>query len=516
MSRVRMAVALFRFIPSTLALLACRQINPEFCRHHPADVDCVRLSGLEDACTADLDCSPSTPICDLARATCVACTADRAGACGDATPVCGAGQTCRSCALDGECASRTCLPDGSCAPVLDVLYVNPNATDLATCMPDDHCSLARALSLVDGTKATIRLDPAVYSLLASRVLPNDLHLVGRDATIQRDAAGSGPTLIVPTSANITIDYVTVQGGDGNGAGIQCLDATLTLRAITVQGNAGAGIQSSNSMLLMSGVTVQGNAGPGIQSSNSTLAMNGVTVKDNTGVGIACTGGALTMEDGAIQDNADVGILGSSCELSIARSRIQGNEGAGIVVSRGGLALARSRVLGNRGGGVSLQMATYDLENDVIAENGGPGATVGGVAISSILSPVGHVFAFNTVARNQNAGGSVPGVACSGVAMPVPMTSSIVFDNGSAAQVEGSNCVWTYSAIGSSAGTPVPAGAGNVAGDPRFVDPDHHDYHLQAASPARDAADPSATLAIDIDGDTRPQGARPDIGADEIP
>jgi len=61
----------------------------------------------------------------------------------------------------------------------------------------------------------------------------------------------------------------------------------------------------------------------------------------------------------------------------------------------------------------------------------------------------------------------------------------------------------------------PAGAGNRSIDPLFVDPAHDNFHLQIASPVRDAADPAATLAVDIDGDARPQGPGRDMGADEI-
>jgi hypothetical protein len=66
-----------------------------------------------------------------------------------------------------------------------------------------------------------------------------------------------------------------------------------------------------------------------------------------------------------------------------------------------------------------------------------------------------------------------------------------------------------------AGTVALLGAGNLLVDPLVVDVLHGDLHLRAASPVRNAADPAATLADDIDGDARPQGAGRDMGADEI-
>jgi hypothetical protein len=438
-------LALFALL---VPLASCRQLDPLFCEAHPMDVDCARLAGGgidAGGCTSDIQCPKLAPICDISSSMCVQCTATETSACGGTTPVCGADLTCRGCAVDAECASQTCLPDASCASLLDVLYVSPDATDLATCMPHDHCSLARALGLVDGTKSTIRLDPARYALPATLALPNDLHLVGRDAVIDRDGGGTGATLIVVANANIAIDYVTVQGGDGPG-------------------------------------------GPGISCSNATLALRGVTVQDNGGAGISA----------------------SDCALAIAESRIVNNQSIGVAAFQGSLALTRSLVLGNRGGGVTVQLAAYDLENDVIAGNGGPASAVGGVAISSVIAPAGHVFAFNTVVHNQTAG-TTPGVVCSSFANPVPMVDSIVFDNAAGLQVEGNNCIWMYSDIG-----PIAApGTGNLSSDPLFVDPVHNNFHLQVSSPARDAADPAAALAVDIDGDARPQGAGRDLGADEI-
>lgn len=444
----RSALALPLLLLSALPALSCRRFNSRFCEAHPQDVDCGGPAGGQiDAgtCTNNAHCSHPTPVCDIASSMCVQCIAADASACSGTTPVCGLDETCRGCTVDSECASLTCLPDGSCAPVMGVLYASPDGADPAACLPNDRCSLARALDLIDGERSTIRLDPGIYGLPATLVAFGEVHLVGRRAVLDRNAVGSGPTLAVESGTTLSLDYVTVQGGDGDtGDGIDCNGATLTLREVTVQ--------------------------------------------DNDGVGVSSAG----------------------CTLAIAHSQILGNRGIGIVQAGGALALTRSLVLGNQGGGLALDRAAYDVENDVIAKNGGPSSGLGGVSISSVTTPVGHVFAFNTVAQNQATLGTTAGVVCKSFANPVPMTGGIVFDN-AGFQVEGGNCVWTYSDIG-----PVPVtGASILSSDPLFVDPVHNNFHLQVSSPARDAADPAAALAVDVDGDVRPQGAGRDMGADEI-
>ena len=65
-------------------------------------------------------------------------------------------------------------------------------------------------------------------------------------------------------------------------------------------------------------------------------------------------------------------------------------------------------------------------------------------------------------------------------------------------------------------SPKPAGSGNIAKDPLFVDAANGDFRLQWASPAKDKA--SAKLAaggLDLGGIPRTVGAAPDMGAHEV-
>lgn len=58
-----------------------------------------------------------------------------------------------------------------------------------------------------------------------------------------------------------------------------------------------------------------------------------------------------------------------------------------------------------------------------------------------------------------------------------------------------------------------SGTNPLSGDPRFVDPAGGDYHLGAGSAAIDVGG-DAGVTTDIDGDPRPIGLAPDVGADE--
>jgi hypothetical protein len=223
--------------------------------------------------------------------------------------------------------------------------------------------------------------------------------------------------------------------------------------------------------------------------------------------LAITGGTGMATDPAISISS-----GGAPKLSLTRVTVGGNQGLGISATAGALTISQSTISGNTGGGIAISGAQFDITNSFIVSNGGVSSPFGGVSLAQIGNGA-RKFEFNTVSNNGGVDGSVIGVVCSLVTQPIVLSNNIVYANqigGTRTQVGGAMCSWTYSNIGPD----MIAGTGNISADPLFVNPTQGNFHIPATSPARDVADPAATIAVDFDGDARPQATRRDMGADE--
>ncbi len=442
-----------------LAATACARQEPNYCptarNHNCLELDAalpVIDADADLSCRGDQDCEGATPVCDLdGTRACVQCTTSKPAACVSTTPVCNADNTCRRCSDHADCASRVCLPDGSCATEASVAYVAPGGSSsecsLAAPCPTLDAALKRTLpfvkvaaGLVKDNKTTT-IDGQAVTIFADR-----------GATLDRD--GDGPILQIQSDgADVKIFDLVIKGATG-GAGGDGIDLTP---------NGGS----------------------------PKLSITRVTIGDNQGLGLSASGGSL----------------------AITQSTVSGNDGGGVSVSGGSLTLSQSTISENRGGGVSATgtNTTFDITNNIVTYNGvatGSGATqVGGLSL--LPNTLGSRFERNTVAFNKCNGAIFRGgVTC--VGEMVSALGNIVYGNTEGAvtsngtQLSGS-CVFGNSlALGSVAGD---LGFKSPVTDPL-------DFHLTANSPASvvDAAGPCA--GTDFDGDARPVGNACDLGADE--
>jgi len=466
----------YAFALAMIVVAGCHKDN-NYCPGANPDNSCAEIDAkVADGCSSNATCTAPKAVCDLAGSkTCVQCVApDDTSACTATSPVCGNDHTCRGCTAHTDCpVSDVCLPDGSCADTSVVAYVAPTGTDNTSCTKATPCTkVAKAL-------ATSRPYVKFTGTTDEQVSINN-----QNATLLADP-GAKLTYTTGTGILLKIDGTSVV-------------SIFDLEIADALGTTGASISLQNgntATVTLQRVKIDGNGGAGVTASGGTLTVTQSTISGNTGGGITASGGGT---------------------LTVTQSTISGNTGGGITASGGGtLTVTQSTISGNTGGGITVGAGTtFILVGNIFFLNGNGSASVGGVSIMTSQSTTNRLE-FNSFNKNTTQDGVASAIYC--VAGTFTARNNILSGNGTQTQLDqtGGSCTHAYSIVRPGA---LPAGTGNSAADPLFVNTTTGDLHIQTSSPAHAAADPSSNLtgvaAKDLDGD--PRVAPADIGADQLP
>ncbi len=240
---------------------------------------CETTSGGCVQCLATPDCAAlaATPVCEPASHTCVECVI--ASDCPGTKPVCDA-NACRAPCVDAECPSGAIAEDVGCVAEADVVYLDPNGSDVGSCNRVAPCkTLAFAVSVTTAARNHIVFKPGQYSSNEEYYSSTDtqapaLFFHGHGAEVQGPTGGDGCVMDLGLSTTVRDLRVTVRGGahtaicvsagptvlervdttGGDGArGIQ-VTATATVREFTMSaGYEGVVVGSGGSLTLERGV-----------------------------------------------------------------------------------------------------------------------------------------------------------------------------------------------------------------------------------------------------------------------
>lgn len=235
-------------------------------------------------------------------------------------------------------------------------------------------------------------------------------------------------------------------------------------------------------------------------------LEGVTLVAKSGDGVTAMADA-TLHRVHITQAMESGIE-AFAPVHLFDSRIDEAATHGIYSATTGIEVevVRSRIVDCTSGGITLASpARLTVASSVIARNGTPTSPNGGINVAAPL--MGSAIRYSTIANNRiDPASGAPGIRCGGA---LSVSDSIIATNGmGVAQVDAA-CVTTSSLYTA----PMASGTGNMLGAPMFVD---EDYHISSQSAARNVGTQGAVIPADIDGESRPRGMAPDVGADEIP
>jgi hypothetical protein len=429
-------------------------------------------------CNSSGQCMDPVPVCKPQTMTCVECLSDgdcQADSRTDAEYCDSQKNKCVECTKHADCESDLCFDNQVCADPAEVLHVSATGADNPKCSKTEPCKLLKAaLASVDLRKyirVTGTITDTAETIIDGNVIGKSIHIYGDPGTSVLTSSADGPVLNIKRSANVTLVDVEIKGTAAASDGVELRDMpgpTVTMIRTKLSGHSGIGAKLTLGSLTLFRSQVLKNRTFGIDVSAGTLTLDGSWVYENSG-------------DTAIR------VSGATARATISSSVIVGNQG-----TNGGLDLG----------------SPFTVTNTVIVGNGaGFGGNVGG----AFLRAASGTFTFNTVANNLAGATGTSGIVCGGGSRTI--SNSILTGN----RIDFATCTSVSYSLSLSTDLVLPTNMNNQVGDPKFMNMENPleptFYRIRSDSDARDKADSTTLVDVDIDGEERDDGKK-DIGADE--
>jgi hypothetical protein len=426
--------------------------------------------------------------------TFVGCSGDHAAHC-DQSPTpsdCPAPDSPPGCTADEQCPGQVCdVPSRTC--------VQCTATSAAAC--------TAATPVCDADDHTCRACTAHSECASNACLP-DGTCAAEDQVAYVTTNGQSTDCTHTAPCASFADALATERPYVKLTGTFTEAVTIASQNVTVLAAPGAKLtpMTQGSLLTVSGTSNVSVYDLELDGANATGATPIVQIQPGAT-------GTVSFTRAKINKGGGDGILSSAsgATLAVIQSTVNDNTGLGISAAGGVLAVTQSTVSGNTGGGINVTASgttTFQITTNFIVRNGSSSSPIGGLYLGSGTGS-GSELAFNTIVDNEATTGAANsgGVVCLnvGFAGANNIIARNFINNNATASNSNSFGDCTYDVATTSTVEAL-----------KFVEPDMtpYDYHLTAGSSAIDQATTPSNVAIDVDGDVRPQGAQKDQGADE--
>ncbi len=283
-----------------IAFAACNTENKAYCTTHAGMDGCPAPDAPSGGhCKTSTDCTdtPDFPACETATGpnmnTCVQCTATDHALCTGTTPVCKS-DSCAACSNDSDCGNGSdslCLPNGSCALLRDVAYVDGAAPDGAPCTMSQPCN---RIDMAANLKPVVKVTGTVA---------NRCPLNGKTVTI----LGQSGAKLIPMGGANDGPALEVRGASH----VEVYDLEID-QATSSSGKEGSGVLVADTAeVLMTRVKLTNNSVDGVHVTGGHFTCTLCTIAQNMALGADVPGGLLTIHQSTLRDNQGGGINVSS-------------------------------------------------------------------------------------------------------------------------------------------------------------------------------------------------------------